>query len=299
MRLLILILLFPFIAQGQIVRTHPYYRPTAAGIASYILDSISGAQTAYSLRKLKSTYSGSCIRIREAVSNNETDIGFSGDFLDTSLIKSFCATYSATEARVVKIYDQSGNGRDLSQTTASNQPYIYYNSSIERDGGKVAVYFRSGGQKLSTANYQAYPDSMYINFVMRVVTNQTYNANMNKVNGAQPNPLDWWTGYIYLGNGTANTSTLTSTLFSSSTALSSWTYMGKSTAIKAWRNNSSIANASVSFVYADGNLPLYVGSRSDGVTTFVGYWHEGITFNVISDSDLTKLHNNQIAYFSL
>lgn len=92
--------------------------------SSFVLDVVGvAAEAAYGLRKLRSAYAGSCIRIRESGANMETDIGFlaNGD-LDTAAIFTFCA--GLWDGFIVTWYDQSGNGRDVTQATADNQPKI-------------------------------------------------------------------------------------------------------------------------------------------------------------------------------
>lgn len=77
---------------------------------------------AYSLRKLSCAYTGYAIRVRNSSSGATKDIGFiaNGD-LDTATLKSFIGSNSGT----VNIwYDQSGNGRNATQSTAANQPQI-------------------------------------------------------------------------------------------------------------------------------------------------------------------------------
>jgi hypothetical protein len=47
-----------------------------APAASLLLDTYSGAAVAYSLRKLRTAYSGSAIRVRRSSDNAEQDFGF-------------------------------------------------------------------------------------------------------------------------------------------------------------------------------------------------------------------------------
>lgn len=60
---------------------------TTAGLL--LLDSYSGAGVAYSMRKLKSDYAGSAIRVRRTRDNAEQDIGFVNNQLDTASLQSF------------------------------------------------------------------------------------------------------------------------------------------------------------------------------------------------------------------
>jgi hypothetical protein len=98
-----------------------------------LLDTYSGAAAAYSLRKLRTAYTGSAIRVRRASDNAEQDIGFNGENLNTSALTSFC---SGTNGFVKTWYDQSGNSRDATQATAANQPQIVSSGSVILDNAK-------------------------------------------------------------------------------------------------------------------------------------------------------------------
>ena len=150
MRLLILILLFPFITQGQIVRTNPYYRPTAAA-CSYLLDQYSGAAAAYSLRLLDCDYAGSAIRVRRSSDNTEQDIGFVNGNLDTATLKTFVGTGGTDDGFVVTWYDQSGNSRNATQATTTLQPFIMNDGVIYRIGSRPAVYFANTRKVVSSS----------------------------------------------------------------------------------------------------------------------------------------------------
>jgi len=126
----------------------------ASQIQSYafLLDTYTSAAAAYSLRKLRSAYTGSAIRVRRSSDNTEQDIGFSSSFgLDTTSLTSFC---SGTNGFVTKWYDQSGNGRNATQTTASNQPKIVNAGSVLVDVyGKPRI---QGYQVTTTSLIAAY-----------------------------------------------------------------------------------------------------------------------------------------------
>jgi hypothetical protein len=104
--------------------------------APLLLDAYPGAAAAYSLRKLSSTYNGSAIRVRRSSDNAETDIGFVNNVLDTASLNTFVG---ASTGYIPVWYDQSGNARNVSQTTALNQPVIIQSGVLVTDGGKVAV----------------------------------------------------------------------------------------------------------------------------------------------------------------
>jgi len=141
MRLILTILLIGlFKADAQIViNASAPYRPL--GAANLLLDDYAGSEGAWSLRKLDKDYAGAAIRIRKDTTGQpEQDINFVGNNLDTNAIKSFI---NARDAYVVTFYDQSGNGRNMSQSTQASQPRIALGGVLDRSGGEIAVFFTS------------------------------------------------------------------------------------------------------------------------------------------------------------
>lgn len=108
----------------------------AVGGPTLLLDAYPGAAVAFSLRKLSSTYAGSAIRVRRSSDNAEQDIGFVGENLDTSALSTFC---SGTDGFVKIWYDQSGNSKNATQTTPSNQTQIVSSGTVNTEGGKPAI----------------------------------------------------------------------------------------------------------------------------------------------------------------
>ena len=144
----------PFISASAI---SPYnsIRGGAAGPAStLLLDLYPGAGAAYSLRKLSSAYTGDAIRVRVDTTGQPTyDIGFdaNGD-LDTVDLLSKAGSNSA----YVDIwYDQSGEGINATQTSASKQPVIVGNGVVNELNGEPAMNFLS--PFLMELNLSQYP----------------------------------------------------------------------------------------------------------------------------------------------
>ncbi|MGH2412114.1 MAG: arabinofuranosidase catalytic domain-containing protein [Microcystaceae cyanobacterium] len=103
-------------------------KQAVAGV-TYFLDTFgTNCTAAWSTRKLDSGITNS-MRIRRTSDNAETDIGFTGDFdLDTSAIATHC---SGTTCTVTTLYDQSGNSRNITNTTSADQPTIYQSGATE------------------------------------------------------------------------------------------------------------------------------------------------------------------------
>jgi hypothetical protein len=112
----------------------------------YLLNDYPNAAVAYSLRLLRSAYTGSAIRVRRASDNTEQNIGFTTlGGLDTSSLTSFC---SGTNGFVTTWYDQSGNGRNATQTAAANQPQIVSSGSVILENAKPCLNFDGSNDTL-------------------------------------------------------------------------------------------------------------------------------------------------------
>ena len=114
-----------------------------------MLDDFPGSFVAWSLRKLRNAYSGSCIRVRRSSDDSEQDIGFSSNALDTTDLDSFCGSNSCY---VVTWYDQSGNGCDITHATASKQPRIVNSGTLETVNSLPAVLFDGTDDVLISAD---------------------------------------------------------------------------------------------------------------------------------------------------
>jgi PKD repeat protein len=118
-------------------------------LAALLLDAFPNAAAAYSLRKLRAAYTGSAIRVRRSTDNTEQDIGFNGsNGLDTTALLAFVG---AGNGFVATWYDQSGNGRDVIQTSSANQPQIVSSGSVIAENGKPSVQF-NGTSNVLTAS---------------------------------------------------------------------------------------------------------------------------------------------------
>lgn len=112
---------------------------------------------AYSFRKLSSTYTGGCIRVRRSHDNAEQVIGFVNDVLDIATMEDFVTDSGAqptSDGYVTRWYEQSGVyiggayptqcsgvglselcGGDMGNNTASSQPRIVLNGTTYTHNG--------------------------------------------------------------------------------------------------------------------------------------------------------------------
>jgi hypothetical protein len=111
---------------------------TPASAFTGLLDTYSGATAAYSLRRLRTAYTGNCIRVRRSSDNTEQDFGFVANVLDSTSLLSFVG---AGDGYVARWYDQSGNRTDVGRDLATSQPKIVSSGAILNVGGIPAVLF--------------------------------------------------------------------------------------------------------------------------------------------------------------
>ena len=128
------------------MRRFVYYNASSAG-ASLLLD-LYPATAAYSVRKLRTAYTGACMRVRRSSDNAEQDIGFSGNDLDTAALLSFVG---AGNGFVVTWYDQQGSN-NFTQSSTTNQPRIVTSGSLEIVNTKPNILFFDASKELKLAS---------------------------------------------------------------------------------------------------------------------------------------------------
>lgn len=116
-----------------------------------LLDTYTGAAVAYSAaRRLSTAYTGALIRVRRSSDNTEQDIGYNGsNVLDETALTTFVG---AGNGFVTKWYDQSGNAKNLENSTALNQPRIVTSGTVLKDNSKPALSFNGTSQYLAVTD---------------------------------------------------------------------------------------------------------------------------------------------------
>jgi hypothetical protein len=137
--------------------------------APLLLDAYPGAAAAYSFRKLRTAYTGNCIRVYSTGAGTPSmDIGFVNNVLDTATLLAFIGVNNGI---VTTWYDQSGNGNNISQINTNNAGLIVQSGILITDGGKPAMT-RIGDYVLLTP---IVPNSSYAGFsVMSRITSNGY-----------------------------------------------------------------------------------------------------------------------------
>jgi len=132
-KILFIFLLLPFLGISQ------DFGITASSIKTsepLIGDTYVGVGAAYScVRKLKSDYTGSAIRVQRSSDAFQSDIGFdAAGFLDTAQLLSVAGSESLD---VITVYDHSGNGYHLTASVAQRWRIV-----------ESGVIYRAGGQPM-------------------------------------------------------------------------------------------------------------------------------------------------------
>jgi hypothetical protein len=116
-----------------------FLKPIGVGVnPPYLLDLYPSTDVAFSLRKLRSDYTGPCIQVTRSSDNATKDIYFGSYGIDTEDLLSFVG---ANDGSVAIWYDQSGNGFDVSESTVANQPLIVESGQIVYSEGLPALRF--------------------------------------------------------------------------------------------------------------------------------------------------------------
>jgi len=167
-----------------------------------ILDGIANVAAAYSLRKLRSAYAGSAVRVRRSSDSTEQDIGFdgSGEF-DSAAFSSFVG---GGTGYVRTWYDQSGNGKDVAQSATGDQPTIALSTA---NGYPVVVF---GSSRLINATFSL-PQPTHIS-VVRITSTPKNAVILDSYNNTQCAFYASATENLYrIAAGTALTSAVVNT----------------------------------------------------------------------------------------
>jgi hypothetical protein len=158
----------------------------AGGQPPFLLDLYPNAASAYSLRKLRTAYTGSAIRVRRASDNAEQNIGFdSNGGLNTASLSSFC---SGTTGHITTWYDQTTNAKNLTQASALLQPIIFIAGNTIVTNNKPAITFNGTSNILSNATFAMNQPSTHI-LVMK--NNASVNSHIIDFDGSGGRQVDF------------------------------------------------------------------------------------------------------------
>jgi hypothetical protein len=259
-----------------------------------LLDTYPNAAVAYSLRGLRLDYTGNLIRVRRSIDNAEEDIGFTNDAardLDISALASFC---SGTNGFVTTWYDQSGNARNVTQTTAASQPQIVSSGSVILNNGKPSIQFGASVQtQLVSASFsQSPPIRAFANLRFNTGSNQGFAFDGLSVNQFRVYNESTTRLSAYAGGGEPQYNDATGVL--NKNYLSD--VLSESNNLRFQINNNTATNGSGATVTKTG---VRLGANSVNFGTFRGFIAEYIEYNSTQNSNADGIKSNINSFYSI
>lgn len=264
--------------------------------ANLLLDN-DPATVAYSLRKLRTDYTGSAIRVRRSSDNAETDIGFLDNVLDTVTLLSFCG---AGDGFLVTWYDQSGGGYNFNQPTYSLQPLVVSSGVIATVNSKPSIYGTIGkylvqeGQSKTVSTFNIVGQMLAGG--QEFQTFYSYRTTIGIVNGSITSNL----------STISNDTTLPYNIFANGTATSAYIDGTAVTSLPDFNNYLLGISMPTSLTIITQTINTQTGLMN-GVMfidvagrAMVGYISEYIVFpNALSTTDRQNIERNQGSFYTI
>ena len=275
------------------------------------LDTYTGAVAAYSFRELNSSYTGNCVRVQNDSGTN-LDVGFSSGYVDTAAISTHCGT---GDGKIVTWYDQSGNGRDITQSSTSAMPKLFVGGALNNVNSKLAANF-DGNDRLVTGQVNLHSGAWYCTSVIKTGTSIA-NAqiwNQDDSNSGTRLRIAQYLRTTSAGGGSAravmfntsgqNKANTTSVSLSTSTQYQISAYTDTSaTEIKAFVNSTN-TNAASSYngTAATGTHEVAMGSNVHGSSPgafYTGDIQEMIMWATAQSSNRSTIESEIDTYYSI
>ena len=258
----------------------------------FLLDRLANIQiAAYSLRLLKSSYTGSpAIRIRRSSDNSETDIGFtnSGDLDEAALI----AFTGSGDGFVRTWYDQSGNNNHAINTNTAAQPQLVFAGVVNKMNGRPSL---KGSVARNTRLERTPTSAITINQYSVVGQGEVNGSNyVNFLQQAGPNAF---LRYNPSGNFEAwsqGTTQISSTVTQFTNSLK--IYSAQFSTGKLYSNGVQIGSTTASSATSSSNVYTLFNNPGNS-SPLNGSMSEFILFS--STSDRSSLESSQGAYYSI
>jgi hypothetical protein len=267
-----------------------------------VLDTYSSALEAYSLRLLRTAYAGNAIRVRRSSDNAEQNIGFVNGYLDTSSLLTFVG---AGNGFITTWYDQSGNGRNVTQTTAGNQPRIVTSGVLLTSNGKATISFGTTEDWWLNMNGLGFQSTISL-FATWTITDGPTNGGVYG-----PSTTNVGQGLEIIQAGPTNQTLVringTQRITGATTASRLWTsatqtisaILGNSTSVAGYKNNAAVTMANSSAMPTlNSSEPFSLGRYYD-VTSYNMYGNvqEWILWTSNQTSNVSGINSNINSYY--
>jgi hypothetical protein len=263
-----------------------------------LLDTYPNAAAAYSVRKLRTAYTGSAIRVRRSSDNTEQNIGFTAlGNLDTSALTSFCGSGNGF---VTTWYDQSGNGRNAINTTAANQPQIVSSGAIINVNSKPSIRFQDSTDFLRCVTATGTSTTNTMATVQKFNTPLTgYRVIMSigDTSGVCYAFLGWGaTGFLNRGIYTSSNQSLDGAYTANQEI---WGSTTASLSAKFWFNGTSQTITNPNTTYTANLNDIQIGNDTYS-SALIGNIQEAVYWATTqSDSNLVGINTNQNTYYAV
>jgi hypothetical protein len=280
---------------SMFLATHGILARSGGGGISLLLDTYTNAAVAYSLRQLRTAYTGAAIRVRRSSDNAEQNINFVSGDLDTASLLTFCG---AGNGFITTWYDQSGNANNATQATATNQAQIVSSGAIITDPntGKISVTWTNDNYPLNSTML------LTQNLLMTSVINRNTITNtlVNIGNSGSDNQRI----AVWLNNANSNVvvSQFNNTLVThetGNTSTGAFIMSGlrdSSSVVRAWRNTTALTTGT-----ASGGVGTAIFNRFGTASTLghTGRMVEMIYWNNDKESSRADIVTNQNDYWNV
>jgi hypothetical protein len=265
----------------------------AGGSNNLLLDSYPNATVAYSLRKLSSTYTGNCIRVRRSSGiPAEQDIGFVNNVLDTASLLTFVG---AGDGFVTTWYDQSGNANNATQTSAVSQPQIVSSGAMVTTNTKNSMTFDGTNDFFNLASTINVASSNYNSFVGKRDASGRRLFGLSSLDGAAYLYALWNDNNYYLQAKSTNFQV--SNAIDTTTAQLLLTGLNNAGVMAMYKNGGVIASSQVSttIIMTINSLGQYFGGSSYNFANL----QEIVFYNSEQSTNRTGIESNINTYYSI
>jgi hypothetical protein len=255
-----------------------------------LLDTYSGASAAYSLRLLRTLYTGNCIRVRRSSDNAEQNIGFVANVLDTASLLTFCGVGNGF---VTTWYDQSGSANNATQSVAFNQPQIVSSGAMITTNGKNSILFNSTKLLLLGSSITVGASS-YISFVGKRTASGDRLIGLSRY-ATNGHSLYLWSDNKYYFLGKTN-SYLASSATDTTTAQLLLTGQNSAGTMSMFKNGSAITSTSGGIVYS--TLVESIGASAGGNFANCNL-QEAILYNSEQSANRTGIESDINTFYTI
>ena len=280
-----------------------YINRNSVNVPPLLLNLYPGASAAYSFRKLDTTYAGSAVQVRRISDNATQDIGFVNNLLNTSALASFLGS----SAGAISIwYDQSGNGKNLSNPTTTQQPLLYSGTGgVYSNNGVPYCKFDGVDDMLySTVGFDPTSAGVISTFVVGIADMSTATTTVLLHQDAGPGQrVGQWARFTAGASQSITFNTSTAIFLSNGTSVTSgapyvYTTLRATTSITSYVNGNNNGPVTTTGTPAtNAAAPIYVGARNPG-EYLKGLMSEVVLYPADRTSTRAAIEQNIRNYFS-